>query len=171
MFSASRRVLQLCHVYKGVDIWLISSDILVLYKPFNLLFYHFLLRQEHVFQYFYQFSLKLGISNFLPHFHYLDDSLLVGDKKKKTIFLNAWVKWQNEHSTNRRLLERQDSREIYFSLEIRNMLHFLAYVDIELLLQRSWWRKRMKHWQDSRDIRQFQSKEELNPIPRVWITR
>lgn len=83
MFSASHRVLKLCHIYEGVDIRLISSDIFVLYKPFNLLFYHFLLWQEHVFQYFYQFSLKLGISNFLPHFHYLDDSLLVGNKRKK----------------------------------------------------------------------------------------
>lgn len=114
MFSASHRVLKLCHVYEGVDIRLVSSDIFVLYKPFNLLFYHFLLWQEHVFQYFYQFSLKLGISNFLPHFHYLDDSLLVGNKRKKN--WNIWWKWQSDHSINNWLLVKaRQQRNLYSS--------------------------------------------------------
>ena len=43
----------LCHVYKCVDVFVVSLYIFILYQPFYLLFDEFLWWQEHIFQHFY----------------------------------------------------------------------------------------------------------------------
>lgn len=45
-------------------------------EPFDLLLYHLLLRQKHIFQDFHQLRLQLSVADALPHLHDLDDSLL-----------------------------------------------------------------------------------------------
>ena len=64
------------HVHKDVDVVFVSFHVFVLDQPLDLLLDHFLRRQEHVFEDFYELSLELRIGDLFPHFHDLDDSFL-----------------------------------------------------------------------------------------------
>lgn len=46
------------HVYKSVDIFIVTAHVLVFDEPFQLLLYHLLRWEEHVLQYLHKFALQ-----------------------------------------------------------------------------------------------------------------
>ena len=66
----------LCQVDKEVDVVVVSSHVLVLYQPLDLLFNHLLRRQKHVFENVDQLRLQLCVGYALAHLEDFDDGLL-----------------------------------------------------------------------------------------------
>lgn len=64
------------HVDEGVNVRLVSLDVLVLDEPLNLFLDHLLLWKEHVLQDLHQLGLQLSVCDLLTHFHDLNDGLL-----------------------------------------------------------------------------------------------
>lgn len=64
------------HVYKHIDVIVISLQVLVFDEPLDLLFDELLGRQKHVLEHLNEFRLESGVSQPLPHLHYRHDRLL-----------------------------------------------------------------------------------------------
>ena len=55
------------------------------YQPFDLLLYHFLGRDKHVFQDLHELGLEGRIGHAFPHLHYLDNGLLEGREEGRKV--------------------------------------------------------------------------------------
>lgn len=81
--SSSESVSALRHVDEGVNVRLVSLDVLVLNEPLDLFLDHFLLREEHVLEDLHQLGLQLSVCDLLTHLHDLNDGLLKCCSRKK----------------------------------------------------------------------------------------
>ena len=66
----------LYHVQERIYILFVPPEILMVYEPLDLFFYHLLLWDEHVFKNFDKFCLKGSICYSLSHLHDLNNRLL-----------------------------------------------------------------------------------------------